>query len=128
MKHLVVMAAGTGGHVIPGLAVAREMLARGFTTVQDMGAVDYSSVELRDAIKHFAERRHIARPRAANNSIAQRQSRHRRQPQRHALIDAHAAQIEELRALASAGLYALCHATPCRSFRIVERSLVDNGN
>ncbi len=30
-KHLVVMAAGTGGHVIPGLAVAREMLARGWT-------------------------------------------------------------------------------------------------
>lgn len=29
--HLVVMAAGTGGHVIPGLAVAREMLARGWT-------------------------------------------------------------------------------------------------
>jgi len=31
MKHLVVMAAGTGGHVIPGLAVAREMLARGWS-------------------------------------------------------------------------------------------------
>ena len=31
MKHLVVMAAGTGGHVIPGLAVAREMQARGVT-------------------------------------------------------------------------------------------------
>lgn len=31
MKHLVVMAAGTGGHVIPGLAVAREMQARGWT-------------------------------------------------------------------------------------------------
>jgi UDP-N-acetylglucosamine--N-acetylmuramyl-(pentapeptide) pyrophosphoryl-undecaprenol N-acetylglucosamine transferase len=30
-RHLVVMAAGTGGHVIPGLAVAREMLARGWT-------------------------------------------------------------------------------------------------
>ena len=29
--HLVVMAAGTGGHVIPGLAVAREMLARGWS-------------------------------------------------------------------------------------------------
>lgn len=29
--HLVVMAAGTGGHVIPGLAVAREMLSRGWT-------------------------------------------------------------------------------------------------
>jgi UDP-N-acetylglucosamine--N-acetylmuramyl-(pentapeptide) pyrophosphoryl-undecaprenol N-acetylglucosamine transferase len=30
-RHLVIMAAGTGGHVIPGLAVAREMLARGWT-------------------------------------------------------------------------------------------------
>jgi UDP-N-acetylglucosamine--N-acetylmuramyl-(pentapeptide) pyrophosphoryl-undecaprenol N-acetylglucosamine transferase len=30
-RHLVVMAAGTGGHVIPGLAIAREMLARGWT-------------------------------------------------------------------------------------------------
>jgi UDP-N-acetylglucosamine--N-acetylmuramyl-(pentapeptide) pyrophosphoryl-undecaprenol N-acetylglucosamine transferase len=30
-RHLVVMAAGTGGHVIPGIAVAREMMARGWT-------------------------------------------------------------------------------------------------
>jgi UDP-N-acetylglucosamine--N-acetylmuramyl-(pentapeptide) pyrophosphoryl-undecaprenol N-acetylglucosamine transferase len=30
-RHLVIMAAGTGGHVIPGLAIAREMLARGWT-------------------------------------------------------------------------------------------------
>jgi UDP-N-acetylglucosamine--N-acetylmuramyl-(pentapeptide) pyrophosphoryl-undecaprenol N-acetylglucosamine transferase len=30
MKHLVIMAAGTGGHVIPGLAVAREMQQRGW--------------------------------------------------------------------------------------------------
>jgi UDP-N-acetylglucosamine--N-acetylmuramyl-(pentapeptide) pyrophosphoryl-undecaprenol N-acetylglucosamine transferase len=31
MKHLVVMAAGTGGHVIPGIAVAHEMQTRGWT-------------------------------------------------------------------------------------------------
>ncbi|WP_022981074.1 undecaprenyldiphospho-muramoylpentapeptide beta-N-acetylglucosaminyltransferase [Ideonella sp. B508-1] len=30
-RHLVIMAAGTGGHVIPGLAVAREMGTRGWT-------------------------------------------------------------------------------------------------
>jgi UDP-N-acetylglucosamine--N-acetylmuramyl-(pentapeptide) pyrophosphoryl-undecaprenol N-acetylglucosamine transferase len=29
-KHLVIMAAGTGGHVIPGLAVAKEMQQRGW--------------------------------------------------------------------------------------------------
>jgi UDP-N-acetylglucosamine--N-acetylmuramyl-(pentapeptide) pyrophosphoryl-undecaprenol N-acetylglucosamine transferase len=31
MPHLVIMAAGTGGHIIPGLAVAKEMLGRGWT-------------------------------------------------------------------------------------------------
>ena len=31
MKHLLVMAAGTGGHVIPGLAVAGEMQRRGWS-------------------------------------------------------------------------------------------------
>jgi UDP-N-acetylglucosamine--N-acetylmuramyl-(pentapeptide) pyrophosphoryl-undecaprenol N-acetylglucosamine transferase len=30
MRHLVIMAAGSGGHVIPGLAVAREMQGRGW--------------------------------------------------------------------------------------------------
>ncbi|NRF71517.1 undecaprenyldiphospho-muramoylpentapeptide beta-N-acetylglucosaminyltransferase [Aquincola sp. S2] len=31
MPHLVIMAAGTGGHIIPGLAVARELQRRGWT-------------------------------------------------------------------------------------------------
>jgi UDP-N-acetylglucosamine--N-acetylmuramyl-(pentapeptide) pyrophosphoryl-undecaprenol N-acetylglucosamine transferase len=31
MSHLVVMAAGTGGHIVPGLAVAREMQTRGWS-------------------------------------------------------------------------------------------------
>jgi UDP-N-acetylglucosamine--N-acetylmuramyl-(pentapeptide) pyrophosphoryl-undecaprenol N-acetylglucosamine transferase len=31
MSHLVIMAAGTGGHIIPGLAVAREMQERGWS-------------------------------------------------------------------------------------------------
>jgi UDP-N-acetylglucosamine--N-acetylmuramyl-(pentapeptide) pyrophosphoryl-undecaprenol N-acetylglucosamine transferase len=31
MSHLVIMAAGTGGHIIPGLAVAREMQRRGWS-------------------------------------------------------------------------------------------------
>ncbi len=31
MPHLVIMAAGTGGHIIPGLAVAREMQGRGWS-------------------------------------------------------------------------------------------------
>ena len=30
MPHLVIMAAGTGGHIMPGLAVARELQARGW--------------------------------------------------------------------------------------------------
>jgi UDP-N-acetylglucosamine--N-acetylmuramyl-(pentapeptide) pyrophosphoryl-undecaprenol N-acetylglucosamine transferase len=30
-KHLIIMAAGTGGHIIPGLAVATEMQSRGWT-------------------------------------------------------------------------------------------------
>jgi UDP-N-acetylglucosamine--N-acetylmuramyl-(pentapeptide) pyrophosphoryl-undecaprenol N-acetylglucosamine transferase len=30
-NHLLIMAAGTGGHIMPGLAVAREMLSRGWT-------------------------------------------------------------------------------------------------
>ncbi|GCL64089.1 undecaprenyldiphospho-muramoylpentapeptide beta-N-acetylglucosaminyltransferase [Pseudaquabacterium pictum] len=31
MPHLVIMAAGTGGHIIPGIAVAREVQKRGWT-------------------------------------------------------------------------------------------------
>ncbi|MCY7314288.1 MAG: undecaprenyldiphospho-muramoylpentapeptide beta-N-acetylglucosaminyltransferase [Rubrivivax sp.] len=31
MKHLVIMAAGTGGHIMPGLAVAHEMQGRGWS-------------------------------------------------------------------------------------------------
>ena len=31
MPHLVIMAAGTGGHIIPGLAVGQEMVSRGWT-------------------------------------------------------------------------------------------------
>ena len=31
MPHLVIMAAGTGGHIVPGLAMAREMQGRGWT-------------------------------------------------------------------------------------------------
>ncbi|MFN0182978.1 MAG: undecaprenyldiphospho-muramoylpentapeptide beta-N-acetylglucosaminyltransferase [Aquabacterium sp.] len=31
MPHLVIMAAGTGGHIMPGLAVAQEMRSRGWT-------------------------------------------------------------------------------------------------
>ncbi len=31
VRHLVIMAAGTGGHIIPGLAVAREMHSRGWS-------------------------------------------------------------------------------------------------
>jgi UDP-N-acetylglucosamine--N-acetylmuramyl-(pentapeptide) pyrophosphoryl-undecaprenol N-acetylglucosamine transferase len=31
LSHLVIMAAGTGGHIIPGLAVAKEMESRGWT-------------------------------------------------------------------------------------------------
>lgn len=30
-RHLVILAAGTGGHIIPGLAVAKEMQSRGWT-------------------------------------------------------------------------------------------------
>jgi len=39
MSHLVIMAAGTGGHIMPGLAVAREMQARGWS-VSWLGTTD----------------------------------------------------------------------------------------
>ena len=42
-KHLVIAAAGTGGHVMPGVAVAKILISRGWTvswigTEQGMGA------------------------------------------------------------------------------------------
>ena len=42
MSHLVIMAAGTGGHIIPGLAVAREMQRRGWSVswIGTMGGME----------------------------------------------------------------------------------------
>ena len=48
MNHLVVMAAGTGGHVIPGLAVAREMQARGWTVSWLGTTADEKPSDVRD--------------------------------------------------------------------------------
>lgn len=55
-KHLIIAAAGTGGHVMPGIAVAREMISRGWTvswigTVSGMerGLVEKAGIEF-DAV------------------------------------------------------------------------------
>ena len=70
MKHLVIMAAGTGGHIFPGLAIAQTMRSRGWTvswlgTEQgmekeivagkgiEMDAINFSGVRGRGLIHSF---------------------------------------------------------------------------
>ncbi|MBY0340422.1 MAG: glycosyltransferase, partial [Rhodocyclaceae bacterium] len=52
MKTLLIMAGGTGGHIMPGLAVAAEMKARGWKVVW-MGHPD--GMESRLVPKHGIE-------------------------------------------------------------------------
>ena len=92
-KHLVIAAAGTGGHVMPGLAVAAEMIARGWEVswlgteagmekmlVSKKGiefdAVDFSGVRghglagaVSGAVKRFLPRKRFCRSAARRRSF-----------------------------------------------------------
>ncbi len=65
-KHLVIAAAGTGGHVMPGLAVASEMMSRGWTVSwlgteagMERGLVEKHGIEM-DALDFSGIRGHGA--------------------------------------------------------------------
>ena len=60
-KHLIVMAAGTGGHVIPGLAVAQEMQARGWS-VSWLGTTKGMENQLVPPCRHPAGHDRLQRP------------------------------------------------------------------
>ncbi len=61
MSHLVIMAAGTGGHVIPGLAVAREMQQRGWS-ISWLGTLSGMENRLVPAAQHRARPHRLQRP------------------------------------------------------------------
>ena len=62
-RHLVVMAAGTGGHVMPGLAVARELLAAeaGTRPYRLIGAGLSDFVDAAEGLDLFADEERRAR-------------------------------------------------------------------
>ena len=60
-RHLIVMAAGTGGHVMPGLAVAREMQARGWS-VSWLGTTARHGEPAGAAERHRARHDRLHRP------------------------------------------------------------------